>query len=74
MRNMAMKRSVSGETPDLLGQAGECVGIFEFLRFDARSCELGLNESEPNMMFLLIIRIKFQLGCYCHSYGLNQIV
>jgi hypothetical protein len=57
----------------LLGQAGESVGVFEFLRFDARSCELGLDESEPNTRFLLVIRTKFHLGCYCRSYGLNQI-
>jgi hypothetical protein len=26
------------------------------------------------MRFLLIVRAKFHLGCYCRSYGLNQIV
>jgi hypothetical protein len=50
---------------DLLGQARESVGIFEFLRFDA------CIESEPNVRFHIIIRTKFHLGCYCHSYGLN---
>ncbi len=59
---------------DLLGQAGESIGVFEFLLFDARSCELGLDETEPNMRFLLIVRAKFHLGSYCRSYGLNQIV
>jgi hypothetical protein len=32
----------------MIGHAGEGIGIFEFLRFDTRCCELGLNESEPN--------------------------
>jgi hypothetical protein len=26
------------------------------------------------MRFRLIVRTKFHLGCYCRSYGLNQIV
>jgi hypothetical protein len=58
----------------LLQQVGESIGVFEFLRSDARSCKLGLDELEPNMRFLLIIRTKFHLGSYCRSYGLNQIV
>ncbi len=67
-------QGVQNVPEDLLGQAGESVGVFEFLRFDARSCELGLDELEPKMRFLHIIRKKFHLGCYCRSYGLNQIV
>ncbi len=67
-------QGVKNVPEDLLGQTGDSVGVFEFLRFDARSCELGFDESEPNMRFLLIIRTKFHLGCYCRSYGLNQIV
>jgi hypothetical protein len=57
-----------------VGQVGESIGVFEFLRSDARSCELGLDESETNMRFLLIIRTMFHFGSYCRSYGLNQIV
>jgi hypothetical protein len=71
IRIVADIQGVYNVPEDLLGQARESVGIFEFLRFDACSCELGLDESEPNMRFLLIIRTKFHLGCYCHSYGLN---
>jgi hypothetical protein len=74
IRIVADIQGVQNVPEDLLEQVGESIGVFEFLLSDARSCELALDEPEPNMRFLLIIRIKFHLGSYCRSYGLNQIV
>jgi hypothetical protein len=74
VRIVADIQGVQDVSENVLGQAGESIGVFEFLRSDARSCELGLDETEPNMRFLLIIRTKFHLGSYCRSYGLNQII
>ncbi len=52
---------------DLLGQAGQSIGIPEFLR-DARCGELCLDEAEPDGQFLFIVGAKLDLrGCCCRD-------
>jgi hypothetical protein len=59
--------SIQNVPKDLLGQAGESVGIYELLRFDPRRCKLGLDEAEPNVRFLLIVGTKLDLSSCCCS-------
>jgi hypothetical protein len=49
IRIVADINCVQNVPKDLLGQAGQCIGVFEFWGFDTRGCELGLGEAEPNV-------------------------
>jgi hypothetical protein len=48
--------------------------IFQFLRSDACRCEMGLNEAEPNVRFLLSVGAKLDLSFCCRSDRVGQIV
>jgi hypothetical protein len=49
-------------------------GVSSELTMGVSSCKLGLDEAEPNVRFLLIVRAKFDLrSCYCSDRG-GQIV
>jgi hypothetical protein len=59
---------------DLLGQAGEGIGVLEFLRSDTCRGELCLDEAEPDVWLLLIVGKKFHLSCCSRRDRLKQIV
>jgi hypothetical protein len=58
---------------DLLGQAGQSIGIIELLRFVAHRGELCLDEAEIDGCFLLIVGAKLSLRGRCCHGGLKII-
>jgi hypothetical protein len=53
---------------------GKLASALAYLTFWDLDCELGLDEAELNVWFLLLVETKFHLGCCCRSHGLNQMV
>jgi hypothetical protein len=58
---------------NLLGQVGQSIGIFEFLRLDTGRCELSLDEAEPDSWFHLIIGTQLDLSRCCYRDGLTNL-
>jgi hypothetical protein len=53
--------------------AGKSIGILKFLGSDPCHCELGLDEAEPNVWFLLIVGANFNLSSCCPSDRVGQV-
>jgi hypothetical protein len=61
---------VQDVSKDLLGQAGQSIGLPEFLWFGACLGELCLDEAKPDGRFLLIVGVKLDLRGRCCRDGL----
>jgi hypothetical protein len=61
IRVVADIQRVENVLKDLLGQAGQSIGILKLLGSDPCCCKLGLDEAEPNVWFLLIVGAKLNL-------------
>ncbi len=73
IRVVAHIQCVENGPKDLLGQTGQSIGILEFLGSDPCRCELGLDEAEPNVWFLLMVGAKFNLRNCCRSDRVGQV-
>jgi hypothetical protein len=57
-----------------LGRLARALAYLSFWDLIPCRCELGLDEAEPNVRFLLIVGTKFDLSSCCRSDRVGQII